>query len=218
MPDEEADLLATAEALAAVTNSLWEPTLVSDTFSPSRCQVGPWSLGPFTLGAWLALDRSRSPYLHPSPEPAELSEEDRLDREVHELADAINAFTGASITADQLCSMISPEEGARAQVWIRSQIDAAWRPTLRMLPPGDAPSGEASHNGFGLWLILRTRAIVELRVPRDQVMDLPVGPLLAELACNQRNHGWTVAGPNYLEQQAGATAPAPVSPQTEPTP
>ncbi len=192
-PEERQELDAWSEELAEADRSPWEPAVVVRAFSAQPVRIGPWTLHPLTFAAWLALERTRNPFLV-----------GRGSEDLEPLADAIGALAGDLVTpGDVMEELPLPEQALFAASVVQELIASAWTTAVNMQPPSGGSSGKGD-DGFGLWLILLSRCITELGMSREEAFAAPVAQALALLATGLRNQGWRVAGPNYRQRATGA--------------
>lgn len=200
MTDAEKELEAMSAALAAAASSPWSPDCVAEAFLGSSLVIGPWSLGPFTLGGWLRLERDRSPFV------TGIWPDDSAEVRVAALAGALGVLVEDSgfgkRDSSGIMEILSPEEALQAESMVYQRINEAFRTALPMHNPDASKPKDLGDDGMGWWLKVFTKLVGELHLRPAEALALPMAQAFALVAAQSALDGCVPKGMNWREREA----------------
>jgi hypothetical protein len=195
-PEEEQKLLAMGEALDAV--SPWQPVCVREALlGVGSFAAAYWHLQPVTLRMWLQLEEVKSPALD------DLWHE-HAEVRLGQIMTALEILQGgARVEFGELVENIEPEALGGLLDDVVAHVNAVFRTSLNMLPPGARTESTASApGGFGWILPLYTHLREALGCSHDEAMDTPIARAFCLRANSLWKQGWSVDGLGYAQAEA----------------
>jgi len=173
--DEEQNLRALGDDLAAVAQSPWEPRCIARTFStPAPDDV------VFTMQHWIELERLRSPLL------------------LGKIPERIEDLEVAAAVFGHNAHLLSGTAAADLGEVLRAAIAAQFALALPMRPMEGNAATEP--DGFGAWLPLFTFLLKDCHLAPTTARALPVGQAFALFAAAHRDEGWRPAQHTYAQR------------------
>lgn len=177
MTDEE-KLAAMSKALAAAENDPLQPACVMRAFLSESVHLGNIPLHPLTLRGHLQLESARSPFVTGEfPNDGEAA--------LQALCIAVSVLAQRDVTRQELIESLTPQEAAEAEIVVARIINAAWEtalPMRRVEKAGEKSSPLSRDHGFGWWVRVLTKLIVDLGFTRDEALDCPMAQAFALVA------------------------------------
>lgn len=197
MSDEE-KLAAMSKALAAAENDPLQPACVMRAFLSDSVHLGNIPLHPLTLRGHLQLEAARSPFVTGEfPKDGEAA--------LQALCIAVSALAQRDVTRQELIESLTPQEAAEAEIVVARMINAAWEtalPMRRVEKAGEKSSPPSRDHGFGWWVRVLTKLIVDLGFTRDEALDCPMAQAFALVATNDVLDGKEPTEMNWKEREA----------------
>jgi len=196
MTDAQLDELS--KRLAEEEANPFTPQCVARAFLAQPVMLGPIPLLTLTMRGYLRLESARSPYV------TGIFPEDNAER-LQALCLAVSVLSGRGLDLPDLMEALTPEQAIYAEDLVTDCVARAWEPALPMRRPaktGEGAEPPARDHGFGWWVRVLTKLIVDLGFTRDGALDCPMPQAFALVATNAALDGLEPKEMNYREREA----------------
>jgi len=200
MTDAQLDDLS--QRLAEEEGNPFTPQCVARAFLAEPSMLGPIQLLPLTMRGYLRLESARSPYV------TGMFPEDNAER-LQALCFAVAVLSGRGWTIEELVEELTPEQAIEGDDLVADCMARVWETALPMRRPAKAGEGvepPARDHGFGWWVRVLTKLVVDLGFTRDEALDCPMAQAFALVATNAALDGMEPKEMNYREREAAEKA------------
>ena len=125
--------------------------------------------------------------------------------DVELVCDGDDAEAQGGVTRQELIESLTPQEAAEAEIVVARIINAAWEtalPMRRVEKAGEKSSPPPRDHGFGWWVRVLTKLIVDLGFTRDEALDCQMAQVFALVATNDVLDGKEPTEMNWREKEA----------------